>query len=50
MVFGMSRQGNLKENKMPKVRYRGGEFIFNEFNEFCIEKGIKRQVSKPSTP
>ena len=21
---------------------RGGEFISNEFNEFCIEKGIKR--------
>ena len=23
---------------------RGGEFISNEFNEFFIEKGIKRQV------
>ena len=23
---------------------RGGEFISNEFNEFYIEKGIKRQV------
>ena len=23
---------------------RGGEFISNESNEFCIEKGIKRQV------
>ena len=21
---------------------RGGEFILNEFNEFCIERGIKR--------
>ena len=30
--------------------YRGGEFISNEKNEFCIEKGIKRQVSTPSTP
>ena len=29
---------------------RGGEFISNEFNEFCIGKGIKRQVSTPSTP
>ena len=23
----------------------GGEFISNEFNEFCIERGIKRQES-----
>ena len=23
---------------------RGGEFISNEFNNFCIERGIKRQV------
>ena len=29
---------------------RGGEFISNEFNEFCIEKGIKRHGSAPSTP
>ena len=29
---------------------RGGEFISNEFNNFCIERGIKRQVSAPSTP
>ena len=29
---------------------RGGEFISNEFNEFCILKGIKRQVSPPGTP
>ena len=28
----------------------GGEFISNEFNEFCIEKGIKRHGSAPSTP
>ena len=28
----------------------GGEFISNEFNKFYIEKGIKRQVSTPSTP
>ena len=26
-----------------------GEFISNEFNNFCIERGIKRQVSTPST-
>ena len=29
---------------------RGGEFISNEFNNFCIENGIKRHVSAPSTP
>ena len=29
---------------------RGGEFISNEFNNFYIERGIKRQVSAPSTP
>ena len=29
---------------------RGGEFISNEFNEFCIERGIKRQVSTFGTP
>ena len=28
---------------------RGGEFISNEFNNFCIERGIKSQVSTPST-
>ena len=29
---------------------RGGEFISNEFNNFCIERGIKRQVLAPRTP
>ena len=29
---------------------RGSEFISNEFNNFCIERGIKRQVSAPGTP
>ena len=29
---------------------RGGQFISNEFNNFCIERGIKRQVSTPGTP
>ena len=28
---------------------RGGEFISHEFNNFCIERGIKRQVSAPRT-
>ena len=29
---------------------RGCEFISNEFNNFCIEREIKRQVSAPSRP
>ena len=29
---------------------RGCEFISNEFNNFYIERGIKRQVSAPCTP
>ena len=29
---------------------RGSEFISNEFNEFYIEKGIKRKISAPGTP
>ena len=29
---------------------RGGEFISNEFNNLCIERGIKKQVSAPGTP
>ena len=29
---------------------RGGEFILNEFNNLCIERRIKRQVSAPGTP
>ena len=29
---------------------RGGEFISNEFNNFCIEMGIKRQVLAFGTP
>ena len=29
---------------------KGGEFIYNEFNEFCNERGIKRQVYALGTP
>ena len=36
----------LKYLRLKKV----GEFISNEFNNLCIERGIKRQVSAPSTP
>ena len=29
---------------------RGGEFTSQEFNSFCEEHGIKRQLSTPQTP
>ena len=29
---------------------RGGEFTSREFEEFCNEKGIKRQTLAPRTP
>ena len=29
---------------------RGGEFISNEFEMFCNDRGIKRQTSAPRTP
>ena len=29
---------------------RAGEFVSNDFNEFCIEKRIKRQVAARGTP
>ena len=34
---------------MFKIRQRC-QFISNEFNNFYIERGIKRKVSTPSTP
>lgn len=29
---------------------RGGEFISNEFNEFCADHGIRRELTAPYTP
>ena len=29
---------------------RGGEFIYEEFNTFCNDKGIKRHMLAPRTP
>ncbi|EOY09394.1 Uncharacterized protein TCM_024822 [Theobroma cacao] len=29
---------------------RGGEFVSNEFNNFCEEQGIRRELSAPYTP
>ena len=48
MVFGKNRESG-KQLKCLRLD-RGGEFISNEFNELYIERGMKRQVSTPSTP
>ena len=44
----------VEKETRKKLKYlrsdRGGEFISNELNDFCIERGIKRQVSAPGTP
>ena len=29
---------------------KGGDINSNEYDAFCIERGIKREVSNPSTP
>ena len=39
---------NVKRLKCLRSN-RGGEFISHEFNNFYIERGIKRQVSTPGT-
>ena len=49
MVFGKSRKKIGKILKCLKSD-KGGEFISNEFNNFYIERGIKRQVSTLGTP
>ena len=49
MVFGKSREERGKRLKSLRSD-KGGEFISNEFNKFCIERGIKRQVLAPGTP
>ena len=49
MVFSKSGKEIGKRLKLLRLD-RGGEFISNEFNNFCIERGIKRQVLAPRTP
>ena len=49
MVSGKSGKRNGKKLNFLRLD-RGGDFISNEFNNFCIERGIKRQVSVPGTP
>ena len=42
---------NLSEKKIKILRSdNGGEFTSNEFNDFCKEAGIKRDVTIPYNP
>ena len=46
-----NRFENESRVKMKCLRSdRGGEFTSREFNMFCEENGIKRQLSSPKTP
>ena len=42
---------NLSEKKIKMLRLdNGGEFTSNEFNNFCKEVGIKRELTIPYNP
>ena len=42
---------NLSEKKINILRSgNGGEFISNEFNDYCKEFGIKRELTFPYNP
>ena len=42
---------NLSDNRMKTLRsYNGGEFTSGEFNEYCKEDGIKRELTIPYNP
>nr|GEZ56397.1 hypothetical protein [Tanacetum cinerariifolium] len=42
---------NLKDLKVKIIRYdNGGEFRNKEMNDFCLQKGIKREFSNARTP
>ena len=42
---------NLSEKKIKILRsYNGGEFTSNEFNDYCKEAGIKRELTIPYNP
>ena len=49
MLFRKSGKRNRERLKCLRSD-RGGEFISHEFNNFCIEREIKRQVLAPGTP
>ena len=46
-----NRVENESRVKIKSLRFdRGGEFTSREFNIYCKEHGIKRQLSLPHTP
>jgi transposase InsO family protein len=46
-----ARVENLTERKIKVLRLdNGGEYTSNEFNNFCIEGGIKREFTVPYNP
>ena len=49
MVSSKSGKGNMDKIQMLEIMQKW-RFISNEFNNFYIERGIKRQVSTPGTP
>jgi len=39
------------ENKVKDLRSdNGGEYVSNEFNEFCAAEGIKQELMTPHNP
>ena len=49
MVSSKSGKGNMDKIQMLEIMQKW-RFISNEFNNFYIERGIKRQVSALGTP
>ena len=55
-VFGKLKEfkvlvESLSEKKIKILRSdNGGEFTSNEFNDFCREVGIKRELTTPYNP
>jgi transposase InsO family protein len=42
---------NQLEKKIKRVRsYRGGEYLSNEFGEYCAEHGIIHKITSPYSP
>ena len=42
---------NLSEKRIKILRsYNGGEFTSSEFNEYCKEAGINRELTIPYNP
>ena len=49
--FFKAKIENQIERKIKRLHdYRGGEYISNEFSQFCAEHGIIREVTPPYSP